>query len=296
MALVTIGDMILTEATGGVTPSVCSAIASSYAESAASGKQDQSAMTAYQPVGNYYSANNPSGFITGVDLTNYATTSFVDSSISGKQDSSAMSAYALSADVSGCIDTVSSNSASWGGGATGDYVEKSATILTIGSNNTALYEGAAIGTKNSASDEAFAHGSNNRSYHNSLSQGYYNTASSNAFALGHTCFAQSNSIAVGMRCSASGTSFAQGYYVSSRDTTFAFGQYNLRGNGSVDSAAFAIGDGTASNARHDLMLVTKNGEITMYSSTADATGIGLVSSITSLSAQLSGVTALLDAI
>ena len=116
MALVTIGDMILAEATGGVTPSVCSAIASSYAESAASGKQDQSAMTAYQPVGNYYSASNPSGFITGVDLTNYATTSYVDSSVSSKQDSSAMSAYALSADVSGCIDTVSSNSASWGGG------------------------------------------------------------------------------------------------------------------------------------------------------------------------------------
>jgi len=198
-----------------------------------------------------------------------------------------------------CHNTVSANSASWGGGgATGDYVEKSATILTIGSNNTALYEGAAIGTKNSASDEAFAHGSNNRSYHNSLSQGYYNTASSNSFALGDVCFAESNSIAVGRHCSASGTSFAQGYYVSSRDKTFGFGQYNLRGNGSLtgNSAAFVIGDGTASNARHDLMLVTKNGEITMYSSTADTTGTGVMSSIRALSASVGNVTALLDSI
>ena len=101
---------------GGIDSATCSAIASAYAESAASGKQDSSAMTAYQPVGDYYSASNPSGFITGVDLSEYATTAYVDSSVSSKQDSSAMSAYAMSADVSGCINTVSSNSASWGGG------------------------------------------------------------------------------------------------------------------------------------------------------------------------------------
>lgn len=33
--------------------------------------QEKSGMTAYQPVGDYYSASNPSGFITGVDLSNY---------------------------------------------------------------------------------------------------------------------------------------------------------------------------------------------------------------------------------
>ena len=31
-------------------------------------------MTAYQAAGNYYSASNPSGFITGVDLTPYQLT------------------------------------------------------------------------------------------------------------------------------------------------------------------------------------------------------------------------------
>ena len=33
--------------------------------------QEKTGMTAYQPVGDYYSASNPSGFITGVDLTPY---------------------------------------------------------------------------------------------------------------------------------------------------------------------------------------------------------------------------------
>ena len=48
---------------------------------------------------------------------------YAESAASSKQDASAMTAYALSSDVSGVIDTVSSNSASWaGGGVTGDYL------------------------------------------------------------------------------------------------------------------------------------------------------------------------------
>ena len=51
--------------------------------------QEKSAMTAYQPSGDYYSASNPSGFITGVDLSDYATTGFVESAVSGKLDTTA---------------------------------------------------------------------------------------------------------------------------------------------------------------------------------------------------------------
>lgn len=40
-------------------------------------KQDD--LTGYQPIGDYYSASNPSGFITSDDLTGYATTSLVSS-------------------------------------------------------------------------------------------------------------------------------------------------------------------------------------------------------------------------
>lgn len=51
--------------------------------------QEKSAMTAYQPSGHYYSASNPSGFITGVDLSDYATTGSVKSAVSGKLDKTA---------------------------------------------------------------------------------------------------------------------------------------------------------------------------------------------------------------
>lgn len=55
-----------------------SAIASAYAEP----KLDSSASSSFYP------ADNPSGFLTGIDLSDYATTAYVDSSISGKLDSS----------------------------------------------------------------------------------------------------------------------------------------------------------------------------------------------------------------
>ena len=80
-----------------------------YVDSAVSSKLDATAYDsaqfiltsesgAFQPSGeylsatessNYYPTSNPSGFVTGVDLSDYATTSYVDSSISGKLDASA---------------------------------------------------------------------------------------------------------------------------------------------------------------------------------------------------------------
>ena len=64
---------------GGVDSATVSSIASSYAESAISSVS-----------GDYYSTSNPSGFLTSVDLSNYATTAYVDSSVSGKLDSSSV--------------------------------------------------------------------------------------------------------------------------------------------------------------------------------------------------------------
>lgn len=91
---------------GGIDSATCSAIASAYAESAVSAVS-----------GDYYSTSNPSSFITGVDLSPYATTAYVDSSVSSKADSSALTSYALSSDVSGTVDLVSTQSANWGGSA-----------------------------------------------------------------------------------------------------------------------------------------------------------------------------------
>ena len=90
---------------GGVDSATVSSIASSYAESAASGKQDVSAMTAYQLSGDYAYNSSLDGYIPTSEsskyvtsLDGYATEEYVDSSVSGKQDSSAMTAYQPSGD------------------------------------------------------------------------------------------------------------------------------------------------------------------------------------------------------
>ena len=67
-----------------------SAIASSYAESAASSKLDSTASSSFYP------SDNPSGFISSVDLSDYATTAYVDSSVSGKLDATASSQFLTS--------------------------------------------------------------------------------------------------------------------------------------------------------------------------------------------------------
>lgn len=60
---------------------------------------EKSASSMFAPSGNYMSASesssfypmtgNPSGFLTGVDLSDYATTAYVDSSVSSKMDATA---------------------------------------------------------------------------------------------------------------------------------------------------------------------------------------------------------------
>lgn len=78
-------------ALGGMDEAAVSGIASAYAEAAASSKLDTSAFNS----GDFYSTANPSGFITGVDLSPYqptsamsayATTAYVESGLSGKEN------------------------------------------------------------------------------------------------------------------------------------------------------------------------------------------------------------------
>lgn len=141
---------------GGIESSVVSSIVSSMV----SGKADQSAVedccsamsaevsakldaTAsslfqpsgnYMPSGDYYSATNPSGFITTADLTDYAK----ESALSSKLDASASSNFAPSGDyvfessyssftseVTNNITSISSTVS----GLTGDYLEKSASSM-----------------------------------------------------------------------------------------------------------------------------------------------------------------------
>ena len=65
--------------------------------------QEKTGMTAYQPIGDYYSASNPSGFITGVDLSNYyqknetSSKEEISAALTDKLDESAFTAYTATA-------------------------------------------------------------------------------------------------------------------------------------------------------------------------------------------------------
>lgn len=80
-------------ALGGMDEAAVSGIASAYAESAVSSKLDSSASSSFYP------ADNPSGFISSVDLSDYATTAYVDSSISGFAYESSVSGWTAKQDA-----------------------------------------------------------------------------------------------------------------------------------------------------------------------------------------------------
>ena len=122
--------------------------------------------------------------------------------------------------------------------------------------------------------------------HTSFAQGEKCDSDIDSFAQGGYCTASGFSFAQGSLCSAFDYSFARGRGLSAKNSAYVVGGYNKRGDGSVDNAAFVIGDGfgTAINKRHDLMLVTYDGEVTMYSGTADTVGIPLVATLRALSA------------
>ena len=176
--------------------------------------------------------------------------------------------------------------------------------------------GVAFGTSVVGKGSSIANGYSVSSRENSIANGYYATADNNGLAVGGNISALNRSfangtnvsavdlsLAQGQSVSATWTSMAQGYGVTASSNSFArgvfvsainsstvLGQNNLSGDGSGSTgAAFVLGDGTSPNARHDLMVVTKDGEITMYSGTADTTGTGIMSSIRALSANAGGV-------
>lgn len=106
---------------GGTDSATVSAIASAYAESAASGKLDNSASGLWYPL-----EGNPSGFLTSVDLTPYAYAS----SVSSKVDQSAFDNCCSSmSSVVSSLETSVTSMSSVVSGLTGDYLEKSASSM-----------------------------------------------------------------------------------------------------------------------------------------------------------------------
>lgn len=196
----------------------------------------------------------------------------------------------------------------------GDYIEalpsidacvlKSASVVQLGTAATAesgeyaikFAQGRASAGSNGfafgsyvGAEYGVAFGSQVTGKYTSLAAGNHAYAYDNSIAVGDYVSAENTSMAQGRYVSASSNSFARGSFVSARNSATVLGTYNLSGDGSASSgAAFVIGDGTATAARHDLMVVTKDGEITMYSGTADTTGTGIMSSIRAISAAATG--------
>jgi hypothetical protein len=70
--------------------------------------------------------------------------SYAESAVSGKADSSALSSYALSADVSGTVDLVSTQSANWGGSALALSAGPGVKLEKVGDTLVAGLDGAMI--------------------------------------------------------------------------------------------------------------------------------------------------------
>lgn len=163
--------------------------------------------------------------------------------------------------------------------------------LAQGDGNIAYTGSLAQGYRNKAKTYSLAQGYGNSASSDSMAQGWNNYASGTSVALGSANEAYSGSLAVGRLNSASSYSFAQGSFNSAINGAVVFGKFNRYGDGDTstgNSAALVIGDGTATSKRHDLMVVTKDGEVTLYSSTADNTGTGIMSSLRAISAAVTG--------
>ena len=198
----------------------------------------------------------------------------------------------------------------------GGYNTASSESLVVGSNNSAKEKSIVVGFMNTASANEsivvgstnsatgscnIAVGSDNRAYDAGISVGLYNTAVHTGIALGRSASASMNSIAVGgtaetdslsigtinrayassvaigQQCTASRESFAHGKGLYAQGGELSFGTFNSSGNGYVK---LSLGDGTANNARHNLLTVYKSGEINITTSTSDTAGINIVSTLT----------------
>lgn len=123
-----------------------SAIASSYVESGVSSKQDTLSF-AYNTADQISSINGSA--LGGMDeaAVSGIASAYAESAVSSKADSSALSSYALSADVSGTVDIVSTQSANWGGSALalsagpGVRLEKNGNVLIASTDETVLWSG-----------------------------------------------------------------------------------------------------------------------------------------------------------
>lgn len=158
--------------------------------------------------------------------------------------------------------------------------------LTQGSNNSAINNSLAQGYRNLASSNSIAVGTNNTAYDNSQSFGqeayasaggiainphYWGSASptkaiNNSFAMGKECVANDDSLAFGQNNTASYWSVAFGLGISANNNQYIYGIYPIVGSNTV----FAIGNGTADNARSNYVSINKYGTLNLKNTVNNA--------------------------
>lgn len=265
----------------------------SYVDSSVSGKLDSTA--AYTPTFglNDGKISSIDGYSLDVpdepDLSGYVSKDQIEVAI-GFQVSATLSSFAQGREVSAYNDSFAQG---YSGSASGTSMSQGfeswakdvsfSQGSTTDAHNTAMAQGKsafarscsfAQGNQVDASDYSFAQGNQVSATSYSFAQGSAIYASGQSFAQGKRVTASSTSFAQGQSATAYNRSFAQGYLVSAINTAVAFGTNNLKydGDATADNVAFVIGDGTAYTAKHDLINITKDGEITTYSATADTAG------------------------
>ena len=226
--------------------------------------------------------------ITGVYLS---STNISAKNISGLDNINADSGYfnylrgetlqgvTSSIDVDELISAVSSIT-----GESNIYVRKDELECEIGSANSAIKQSFAQGKSNSANEDSFVQGVSNTAGDGSFAQGHNNSANSRAFAQGYSntayyeSFAQGQinrvsnySMGQGQGNSATNCSIAQGLHNNASNSAQAFGSNLIiesamaigKFNKTSSDAVFVIGNGTADNARNDLMVVDNSAAITL---------------------------------
>lgn len=183
--------------------------------------------TTYQ-AGNYISTSNKTIAVTGDLITSANAGSAASAWINSKN-----STIAFTTNFKGSNNVITGyGTSSFSAGESNIYVRKDELECEIG-------------TDNSATNHSFAQGSANRSNNVSLAQGQGNSATN--------C-----SIAQGLHNNASNTAQAFGDNLVI-ESAMAIGKFNKTSS----DAVFVIGNGTADNARNDLMVVDNSAAITL---------------------------------
>ena len=224
--------------------------------------------------GVYLSSTNISAKnISGLDNIN------ADSGFFNYLRSKTLQGVTSSIDVDELISAVSSIT-----GESNIYVRKDELECEIGSANSAIKQSFAQGKSNSANENSFVQGNSNTAGDDSFAQGYRNSANIRAFSQGssntayYESFAQGQinrvsnySMGQGQGNSATNCSIAQGIHNDASNSAQAFGSNLIiesamaigKFNKTSSDAVFVIGNGTADNARNDLMVVDNSGAITL---------------------------------